>query len=88
MSDEVLVLSHYARLGNPPRSPFISRSHQWDDDVIYVWLRESDDVLQECLLSGSRSRMVSYATCLWWDVVWPARSPYVSIARSRVSVSP
>jgi hypothetical protein len=49
---ESRVLSHYARLGTPPRSPFISPSHQWDKDVIYVWLREGDDVLQEWVDRG------------------------------------
>jgi hypothetical protein len=44
---ESRVLSHYARLDNSPRSPFTSPSHHWDNDVIYVWLREDDDVLQE-----------------------------------------
>lgn len=43
------VLSHHAPLGRPPRSPFLPPSRRWREDVIFVWLRESDDLLRQWL---------------------------------------
>jgi transcriptional regulator with XRE-family HTH domain len=43
------VLSHHAPLGRPPCSPFLPASGRWREDVIFVWLRESDDLLRQWL---------------------------------------
>jgi transcriptional regulator with XRE-family HTH domain len=49
---EARVLSHFARLSSPPRSPFLPPSGRWQENVIFVWLRESDELLQQWLRRG------------------------------------
>ncbi len=38
--------SHHAPLGRVPESPFVARSGLWRQDVAFVWIRESDELLQ------------------------------------------
>jgi transcriptional regulator with XRE-family HTH domain len=43
------VLSHHAALERPSRNLFLPASGRWRDDVVFVRLRESDDLLQQWL---------------------------------------
>jgi len=46
---ETRVWSHHAPLGIPVMDPLLPPFGRWRDDVLYVWMRESDEVLQQWL---------------------------------------
>lgn len=50
------VLSHHAPLGRPPRNPFLPPSERWREDIIFVWLRESDNLLEQWLARDTTAR--------------------------------
>src|SRR5262249_6723269 len=55
---ESRVLSHFSPLEDHSRSPFLPSSGQWHDDLVFVWLRESDDLLRDWAQDGPNRKPI------------------------------